>query len=149
MWNTANGCWDGICSRAAELNILTEGIRMATGKIKWFNDAKGYGFIELEDGEDVFVHYTAIAGEGYRTLAEGAEVEFTIDNDPKGPRAANVIVTGQSSPAADSEPEAEVEAEAEAEAEAEVEAVEEAEVEAVEEAVEEADEDEDEDAEAW
>ncbi len=68
---------------------------MATGKIKWFNDAKGYGFIELEDGEDVFVHYSAIAGEGYRTLAEGAEVEFDVQEDPKGPRAANVVVINQ------------------------------------------------------
>ncbi len=66
---------------------------MATGTVKWFDDAKGYGFIEREDGEDVFVHYSAIVGEGYKTLAEGSEVEFDIEQDPKGPRAANVIVT--------------------------------------------------------
>jgi len=66
---------------------------MATGTVKWFDDAKGYGFIEREDGEDVFVHYSAIVGEGYKTLAEGSEVEFDIEEDPKGPRAANVIVT--------------------------------------------------------
>jgi cold shock protein len=77
---------------------------MATGKIKWFNDAKGYGFIELEDGEDVFVHYSAIAGEGYRTLAEGAEVEFDVQEDPKGPRAANVVIINQPPPAEESTP---------------------------------------------
>ncbi|MEA3403617.1 MAG: cold-shock protein [Armatimonadota bacterium] len=66
---------------------------MATGTVKWFDDAKGYGFIEREDGEDVFVHYSAIVGEGYKTLTEGSEVEFDVEDDPKGPRAANVIVT--------------------------------------------------------
>ncbi len=66
---------------------------MPKGKVKWFNDSKGYGFIEQEGGEDVFVHYTAIAGEGYRTLTEGSEVEFEIQADAKGPRATNVVVT--------------------------------------------------------
>jgi len=66
---------------------------MATGKVKWFDDAKGYGFIERADGEDVFVHYSSIVGEGYRSLTEGSEVEFDIEEDPKGPRAANVVVT--------------------------------------------------------
>jgi cold shock protein len=67
---------------------------MATGKVKWFNDAKGYGFIEREDGEDdVFVHYSSISGEGYRSLTEGSAVEFEIETDAKGPRAANVVVT--------------------------------------------------------
>lgn len=66
---------------------------MATGKVKWFNDAKGYGFIERADGDDVFVHYSAIVGEGYRSLAEGSVVEFDIEEDPKGPRASNVVVT--------------------------------------------------------
>ncbi len=65
---------------------------MATGIVKWFDDAKGYGFIEQDDGEDVFVHYTAIAGEGYRSLTEGSEVEFDIEDSPKGPRATNVVV---------------------------------------------------------
>ncbi len=67
---------------------------MATGKVKWFNDAKGYGFIEREDGEDdVFVHYSSISGEGYRSLTEGSVVEFEIETDAKGPRASNVVVT--------------------------------------------------------
>ena len=61
-----------------------------TGTVKWFNDAKGYGFIELEDGNDVFVHYSAINIEGYKTLAEGQEVEFELTDGDKGPRAANV-----------------------------------------------------------
>ncbi len=65
---------------------------MPTGIVKWFDDAKGYGFIEQEDGEDVFVHYTAIAGEGYRSLTEGSEVEFEIEESPKGPRATDVVV---------------------------------------------------------
>ncbi|MEA3399970.1 MAG: cold-shock protein [Armatimonadota bacterium] len=66
---------------------------MATGTVKWFDDAKGFGFIEREDGEDAFVHYSAIEGEGYKSLAEGAKVEFDVEEDPKGPRAANVVVT--------------------------------------------------------
>jgi CspA family cold shock protein len=60
------------------------------GKIKWFSDAKGYGFIEREDGEDVFVHFSAIVGEGFRTLAEGQEVEFDVVQGSKGPQAENV-----------------------------------------------------------
>jgi CspA family cold shock protein len=66
--------------------------RMPIGRVKWFNDAKGYGFIEQEGGEDVFVHFSAIAGEGYRSLQEDAEVEFDIVSDAKGPRAENVQV---------------------------------------------------------
>ncbi len=66
---------------------------MATGTVKWFNDQKGYGFIERDDGEDVFVHYSAIVGEGYRSLTEGSKVEFDIQEDAKGPRAINVVVT--------------------------------------------------------
>ncbi|MEA3403618.1 MAG: cold-shock protein [Armatimonadota bacterium] len=74
---------------------------MATGTVKWFDDAKGYGFIEREEGEDVFVHYSAIVGEGYRTLTEDSEVEFDVEDDPKGPRAANVVVT-KAAPSEDS-----------------------------------------------
>jgi len=61
------------------------------GKIKWFSDAKGYGFIEQEGGEDVFVHYTAIQGEGFKTLAEGQAVEFEVVQGPKGLQATKVV----------------------------------------------------------
>lgn len=61
------------------------------GTVKWFNGSKGYGFIEREDGEDVFVHYTAIQAEGYRNLEEGQMVEFSVENGPKGLQAANVV----------------------------------------------------------
>ncbi len=64
---------------------------MARGRVKWFNNTKGFGFIQQESGEDVFVHYTAITGEGFKTLKEGEEVEFEITQGPKGPQAANVI----------------------------------------------------------
>ena len=64
------------------------------GKVKWFNGAKGFGFIEREEGEDVFVHYSAISGEGFRNLEEGQSVEFDLEQDQKGWRAANVTVVG-------------------------------------------------------
>jgi cold shock protein len=60
------------------------------GTVKWFNNAKGYGFIGREDGPDVFVHYSAISSEGYKSLQEGDQVEFEITQGPKGPQAANV-----------------------------------------------------------
>lgn len=60
------------------------------GKVKWFNNVKGYGFIGRDDGPDVFVHYSAILGDGYRTLTEGDAVEFEIGQGPKGLQAANV-----------------------------------------------------------
>ena len=60
------------------------------GKVKWFNEAKGYGFIKLDDGEDIFIHYSAIQGEGFKTLAEGDKVEFEIVQGSKGKQAANV-----------------------------------------------------------
>ena len=64
---------------------------MAQGTVKWFNDSKGFGFIEQEDGEDVFVHFSAVQGEGFKTLAEGDRVEFEIQQGPKGLQAANVM----------------------------------------------------------
>lgn len=60
------------------------------GKVKWFNDSKGFGFIEQENGQDVFVHYSAISQDGFKTLAEGQKVEFEITNGAKGPQAVNV-----------------------------------------------------------
>jgi CspA family cold shock protein len=64
---------------------------MARGKVKWFSNQKGYGFITPESGNDVFVHHTAIQGEGYKTLEEGQEVEFEIEKGPKGEQAKNVV----------------------------------------------------------
>ncbi len=61
------------------------------GTVKWFNGSKGYGFIEREGGKDVFVHYTAIQGEGFRNLEEGQQVEFSVEEGQKGPQATNVI----------------------------------------------------------
>jgi CspA family cold shock protein len=63
---------------------------MAKGKVKWFNDSKGFGFIEQENGADVFVHFSSIKGEGFKSLAEGQEVAFDIVDGAKGPQAANV-----------------------------------------------------------
>ena len=63
---------------------------MAIGKVKWFNDAKGYGFITGDDGTDVFVHYSSIQGSGFRSLSEGQAVTYDVENGPKGPQATNV-----------------------------------------------------------
>ena len=64
---------------------------MESGKVKWFNDAKGYGFIETTEGKDIFVHYSAIVKDGFKTLAEGQEVTFEIVQGTKGPQASNVL----------------------------------------------------------
>ncbi|MBI3609798.1 MAG: cold-shock protein [Nitrospirae bacterium] len=64
---------------------------MTKGKVKWFNEKKGFGFIEQEGGGDVFVHFSAIQGDGFKTLAEGQEVEFDVVDGKKGPQASNVM----------------------------------------------------------
>ncbi|MBI5826479.1 MAG: cold-shock protein [Deltaproteobacteria bacterium] len=64
---------------------------MPTGTVKWFNESKGFGFIERESGEDLFVHYSSIKGDGFKTLKEGQQVEFEILKDAKGSKAVNVI----------------------------------------------------------
>ena len=63
-----------------------------TGTVKWFNDAKGFGFIEQESGPDVFAHFSNIVGEGFKTLTEGQRVEFTVPDGAKGPQAENIVV---------------------------------------------------------
>jgi CspA family cold shock protein len=73
-----------------------EGFQMAKGKVKWFNEQKGFGFISQDDGgKDVFVHSSGIGGSGFKTLTEGQEVEFDIEEGPKGPKATNVRGVGQ------------------------------------------------------
>jgi CspA family cold shock protein len=77
--------------RGQQISIAVHGRATAVrGTVKWFNNSKGYGFIGRDDGPDVFVHYSAITGDGYRTLQEGDPVEFEIVQGPKGPQAANV-----------------------------------------------------------
>jgi len=90
------GCSDGtkqvpeqplfICHKEAK--TMSDRI---TGTVKWFNGTKGYGFIAREGGPDVFVHFSAIQGDGFRNLEEGQQVEFTVEQGPKGPQAANVV----------------------------------------------------------
>jgi CspA family cold shock protein len=62
-----------------------------TGTVKWFNGSKGFGFIEREGGDDVFCHYSAISGEGFRNLDDGDQVEFSVEDNPRGPQAVNVV----------------------------------------------------------
>ena len=88
-----HGFGRGAIAIVAETN--KEGVSfMSTGKVKWFNESKGYGFIEPDGGgRDVFVHYSAIQGEGYKTLSEGQVVQFDIIQGDKGPQASNVAKT--------------------------------------------------------
>lgn len=72
------------------VNLSKKEEQMETGTVKWFNRTKGFGFIEREDGDDVFVHFSAIQGEGFKVLQEGDTVEFEVTEGPKGPQAANV-----------------------------------------------------------
>lgn len=74
----------------AQPQIILRSIKMPKGSVKWFNEKKGFGFISKEDGTDVFVHYTGIQGDGFKTLKEGDAVEFEIENSEKGPRAVSV-----------------------------------------------------------
>jgi len=67
---------------------------MAKGHVKWFNERKGFGFISRDDGNDVFVHFSAIKRDGFKSLSEGDEVEFEVSEGPKGPQAADVVVLG-------------------------------------------------------
>jgi cold shock protein len=69
-----------------------EKVTMANGTVKWFNEKKGFGFIEQEDGPDVFVHFSGINGSGFKSLVEGDRVTFTVEQGPKGPAAVNVTV---------------------------------------------------------
>jgi cold shock protein len=71
--------------------MIERKVKRMEGKVKWFNSEKGFGFIEREDGDDVFVHFSAIQGDGYKSLDEGQSVEFEIVEGTRGPQAANVI----------------------------------------------------------
>ena len=73
------------------LNLNDEVFLMNTGSVKWFNADKGFGFIEVEGGDDVFVHFSAIQGEGFKTLEEGQQVSFDIEEGDRGPQATNVV----------------------------------------------------------
>jgi len=78
-------------SRAARLVLLSSGGSSMKGTVKWFNDSKGYGFIQHTEGDDVFVHFSEIVAEGFRTLHEGDEVQFEVSESEKGSHATNVI----------------------------------------------------------
>jgi CspA family cold shock protein len=80
--------YTNISKRKGEIRHMSE---RENGTVKWFNRAKGYGFIERENGPDVFVHYSSIRGEGFRNLDEGQRVEFTVESNPKGPQAVDVV----------------------------------------------------------
>ena len=81
-------------SAGATQNLKVGGLSIVQGRVKWFNNSKGYGFIGRDDAPDVFIHYSAIVGDGYRSLQEGDLVEFEIVEGQKGPQAANVTKVG-------------------------------------------------------
>ena len=92
---TLNKKYDILKNVAKSYGFILGGFKeMQNGKVKWFNAEKGYGFIESEDGTDVFVHFSAINMEGYKSLEEGAEVTFEVIEGAKGPQAANVVKVG-------------------------------------------------------
>ncbi len=82
--------WAGFLEVQLQFDSESEGAGMAKGVVKWFNDAKGFGFIQQDDGQDVFVHFSSIQGEGVKSLAEGEEVSFDVTQGAKGPQATNV-----------------------------------------------------------
>jgi cold shock protein len=80
-----------VTQKSSELNFGgSSAMSRISGKVKWFNNAKGYGFIEQPGSSDIFVHYSAIQGDGFKTLEQGQEVEFEVTQGPKGPQAENV-----------------------------------------------------------
>jgi CspA family cold shock protein len=85
--------WFGGILKYGTIRIrMMEDAIMADGTVKWFNERKGYGFIEQDEGSDIFVHYSGIQGSGFRTLKEGDKVTFDVEDGPKGPRAINVNI---------------------------------------------------------
>ena len=81
-----------LLKKADFLKSVKEGAAMAEGTVKWFNEKKGFGFIQKDEGGDVFVHFSAIQGSGFKTLSENQRVSFDIEQGPKGPAAANVKI---------------------------------------------------------
>ena len=79
---------DGSSSNTKQNKVV---IFLAKGTVKWFNDAKGFGFVRMDDGKEVFVHYSAIVDKGFKSLAEGDTISFDVVEGPKGPQAANVV----------------------------------------------------------